>query len=151
MRLFNNKSVKTIFTVCMIAVSISASAQCKRFTKKNCFPSLAPYTHNGQLTSAFMIPGDSAEVKMTFNAGKDYRLIVCSQELIGKAQFKVLDWKRNVLYTSKEGESNPMWDFSVSNTQQFTIQILVPKKEKSNHKTNLIANGCVSLLIGFQE
>lgn len=149
MKLFNNKSIKIIFGLGLIVLSINASAQCKRFTKKNCFPSLDPFIHNGQLTSAYMTPGDSADVLMTFNAGKDYRLIVCSQ--VGEVKFNVLDKKRNVLYQSKKGDTNPTWDFNVTNTQQFIIQILVPKEEKSNQKTNLVASGCVSLLVGFKE
>ena len=110
MKLFN-KIVTPITVVLLLLVSINSSAQCKRYTKKNCLPSLAPYLHNGQLTSAYMMPGDSADVMMTFNAGKEYRILICSQELIGKVQFKVLDKKRKVLYTSDKDEINPFWNF----------------------------------------
>jgi hypothetical protein len=151
MKLFNKLS----FTVCIIVaffmLTISANGQCKRYTKKDCLPSLSPYMHNGQLTSAILYPGDSADVAMTFNAGKEYRIIVCNQEQIGIVQFKVLDKSRKVLYKSNPEEHNPVWDFKVENTQQFVIQLTVPAMEKSNQKTNLVPNGCVSLLVGFKE
>ncbi len=131
--------------------SFNVNAQCKRYTKRNCLPSLAPYMHNGQLTSAYMVPGDSAEVLMTFNSGKKYRILICSQELIGKVQFRVLDKKRKMLYKSDENETNPSWDFKVENTQQFIIQITIPKQEITNQKNNLVQNGCVALLIGFKN
>lgn len=131
--------------------SFNSNAQCKRYTKRNCLPSLAPYIHNGQLTSAYMVPGDSAEVLMTFNAGKKYRILICSQELIGKVQFKVLDKRRKILYTSGKQETNPFWDFRVENTQQFIIQITIPKQAINNQRNNLVQNGCVALLIGFQK
>jgi len=150
MKLFN-KIVTPITVVLLLLVSINSSAQCKRYTKKNCLPSLAPYLHNGQLTSAYMMPGDSADVMMTFNAGKEYRILICSQELIGKVQFKVTDKRKKVLYTSDAEVSNPYWDFKVANTQQFIVQIYVPAQEKSVQKTNMVANGCVALLVGFKE
>jgi hypothetical protein len=150
MRLFN-KLFAVVTIGLLLLGTLNSSAQCKRYTKKNCLPSLAPYLHNGQLTSAYMVPGDSADVLMTFNAGKEYRILVCSQEMIGKVQFKVLDKKRKVLYSSDEEEANPSWDFKVENTQQFIIQLTVPAKEKDVHKTNLVQNGCVALLVGFKQ
>lgn len=151
MKLFN----KIALTICVVIVSfvftIDANAQCKRYTKKYCLPSLSPFMHNGQLTSAVFNPGDSADVVMTFNAGKEYRILICNQEQIGNVQFKVLDKSRKILYKSDPKNHNPSWDFKVANTQQFIIQLTVPAMEKDIQKTNLVPNGCVSLLVGFKE
>ncbi len=135
----------------IISFGIDANAQCKRYTKKYCLPTLSPYMHNGQLTSAVLNPGDSADVAMTFNAGKEYRILVCSQEQIGNVQFKILDKTRKVLYKSDPEEHNSYWDFKVENTQQFVIQLTVAPLEKSNQKNNLMPNGCVALLVGFKK
>ena len=148
---FNKIALVVGLILSSLVISSDANAQCKKYTKKYCLPSLSPYIHNGQLTSAVLIPGDSADVAMTFNAGKEYRIIVCNQEQIGKVQFKILDNTRKVLYKSDEKEENPSWDFKVDNTQQLTIQLLVPKMEKSNQKTSMVPTGCVSLLVGFKE
>lgn len=152
MKLFNNnpllKSGILIGFLALMSISFSAEAQCKRFTKKTCFPVLSPFIHNGQLTSAQFMPGEVAEISMTFNAGQDYRILVCSQELIGNVQFRVLSKKRKILYESDKEMSNPFWDFNVANTQQLFIQIIVPEKETSN---NIVPAGCVTLLVGFKQ
>ena len=151
MTLFSKISVLTCVVLASFVFTIDANAQCKKYTKKYCLPALSPYLHNGQLTSAVLNPGDSADVPMTFNAGKEYRILICSQEQIGNVQFKVLDNTRKVLYESDPEVSNPYWDFKVANTQQFIVQLSVPKMEKSNQKTNLVPNSCVALLVGFKE
>jgi len=150
MRLLNKTILPFSLLIAVMIFATTANAQCKGFTKKRCLPSLAPYTHNGQLTSAIFNAGESADIEMTFNAGKEYRIIACSQETLGNVQFKVLDKKRKVLYTSEEGEENPLWDFKVANTQQLVIQISVPKDDQKNKLTQLTPNGCISLLIGFK-
>lgn len=148
MKLFN----KIVVGVAVVLLNtFNASAQCKRYTKKYCIPALAPYMHNGQLTSAYMVPGDSADVLMTFNAGKQYRILVGSQDMIGKVQFKVKDRKGKVLYASDEEATNPYWDFTLENTQQFFIQIKIPEKKTITQMTKMVAEGCVSLLVGFKE
>ncbi len=145
--------IATISLVILVSTlfSVDAQAQCKGFTKKHCLPTLNPFIHNGQLTSAQFNPGDSADVEMTFNAGKEYRILVCSQDMIGKVQFKVLDKTRKVLYKSDENTVNPFWDFKVANTQQLIVQIIVPKGEEKNSITRLTPSGCVSLLVGFKK
>ena len=86
-----------------------------------------------------------------FNAGKEYRLLVCNQEQIGNVQFKVLDQSRNELYSSNPDEANSYWDFKVENTQSLIIQLSVPDIDKRNQITKLTPNGCVALLVGFKE
>ena len=151
MKLLNKLSLIVCLILLSFVITIDVNGQCKRYTKKDCLPALNPYIHNGQLTSAVLYPGDSADVAMTFNAGKAYRIIVCNQEQIGNVQFKILDKTRRILYKSDPEEHNPVWDFKVENTQQFIIQLTVPPMEKSNQKTNLVPNGCVALLVGFKE
>ena len=151
MKLFNKIAIVCTVIIVSLLVTTNASGQCKRYTKKYCLPSLSPYLHNGQLTSAVLTPGDSADVEFTFNAGKKYRILVCNQEQIGIVQFKVMDNSRKVLYKSDPKEANSSWDFKVNNTQQFIIQLSVPVMEKSNQTNNLVASGCVSLLVGFKE
>jgi len=145
----------TLFAFCFILMSFvfvtKANAQCKKFTKNYCLPTLAPYMHNGQLTSAVLNPGDSADIELTFNANTEYRILICSQDQIGNVQFKVLDNTRKVLYKSNPDDKNSSWDFKVNHTQKFVIQLIVPPMEKSVQKTNLVPNGCVSLLVGFKK
>jgi hypothetical protein len=149
MRLLNNKIYKIAVAVLFIAISINGFSQCKNFTKKEGFPALAPYTHNGQLTSAKFIPGDEAELEMTFNGGNDYRVLIVSQEIIGNVELIVLDKTRKVLFTSKAGEKNPHWDFRVKSTQQLIVQVKVAEIDKVS--TNIVPEGCISILTGFRD
>jgi hypothetical protein len=151
MKLFRKITLIATVLIGFLGVSNTASAQCKSYTKKHCLPSLSPYIHNGQLTSAVLNPGDAADIDMTFNAGIEYRVLVCNQEQIGNVQFKILDQSRKVLYESDPKETNPSWDFKVENTQQLIVQLSVPKIEKSNQRNNLVPNGCVALLVGFKK
>lgn len=149
MKLLNKTLLKFSVLIVLITMAVSAFSQCKNFTKKTGFPALAPFTHNGQLTSAKFIPGDEAEIEMTFNGGNEYRVLVCNQELIGAAELTIMDKTRKVLYTSTPGEINPHWDFRVRTTQQLIVLVKVPEMKKTS--TQMIADGCVSILVGFRD
>lgn len=141
-----------LLLIALAFVNTDVNAQCKRYTKKHCLPSLAPYQHNGKLTSAVFNPGETADLEVTFNSGKEYRVLVCSQDLIGQVQFKILDKTRKILFESEEGTENPYWDFKVENTQQLIIHIEVPKlDDQKSQITQLTPNGCVSIMIGFKD
>jgi hypothetical protein len=149
MKSLNKNLFRTVLAALFITISMSGYSQCKNFTKKEGFPALAPYTHNGQLTSAKFIPGDEAELEMTFNGGNDYRVLIASQEMIGDVELKVLDKTRKVLFTSKPGQKNPHWDFRVKNTQQLIIQVKVAEMKAVSN--NIVPEGCISILTGFRD
>ena len=69
----------------------TADAQCRSFTKKNCMSSLDGYIQNDNYNSAILIPGDDAELMLTFLAGQDYRLIVCSHPVLGEVAYEIND------------------------------------------------------------
>ena len=131
-----------------IAIASTANAQCKGFTKKNCLPQLEPYVYNGQLNSAVLNEGDVAELLLTFYGGQDYRIFICSQEVLGDIEFKLLDTDRNTIFDNNEQEKATHWDFSANSTQQLIVQVKVPEGEGSN---DMVHSGCVSILIGFKE
>jgi hypothetical protein len=149
MRLLNKNTYRIVAVALFFTFSINGYSQCKNFTKKEGFPALAPYTHNGQLTSAKFIPGDEAELEMTFNGGNDYRVLIASQEMLGNVELIILDKTRKILFTSKPGQKNPHWDFRVKNTQQLIIQVKVAEMDKVS--TNIVPEGCISILTGFRD
>ncbi len=130
-----------------LAFPFFASAQCKSHVKKQCLPKMAPYVHNGQMNSAVMLPGDNADISMTFYSGQNYRLIVCAQDQIGKPYFKLKDASGNILYDSFKDEVDH-WDFKIESTQTLTIQVSVPDMSTDN---KIVPSGCVSVLIGFKQ
>lgn len=137
-----------ILLVILLGVSSFSYSQCKGFTKKNCLPQLEPYVYNGQLNSAVLNEGDVAELLLTFYGGQDYRIYICSQEVLGQVEFKLLDTDRNTIFDNTEQEKIDHWDFSANSTQQLIVQVKVPDNTAANEIVN---SGCVSILIGFKE
>ena len=139
-----------LFSVLTIGLIIGstflAQAQCKKFTKKVCLPTLSPYTYNGQLNSAILGEGDVAELLLTFHKGHKYRVSVCNEEMIGEVQFKIFDTKKNLIFERSQESEEPFWDFISKSTQQLIIQITVPEEEP---KDEILKDGCVTILVGF--
>ncbi len=128
------------------ALPFLSHSQCKSFTKQVCMPKLNPYIYNGQLNSAILNEGDIAELVLTFYGGQDYRIAVCSEESIGKVQFKLLDTDRNTIFDNSEQEFAIFWDFRCNSTQQIIVEVLVPESEAIE---DAVKSGCVSILVGF--
>jgi hypothetical protein len=129
---------------------LMSSAQCRSFTKKRCLPQLEGYIQNDNFNSAVLIPGDEAELLLTFYAGKEYRLLVCGHPVLGDLQFEVLDTDEDLIYSNngKDGDAGSMFDFKVSSTQQLIVRIRVPDVESP---TTLLHEGCVSVMVGSKE
>ncbi len=143
------KLLKTIFIFSLlVSIPVIGFAQCKGFTKKNCIPKLEPFTYNGQLNSAVLNEGDVAELLLTFYGGQDYRIVVCSQKILGNIEFKLLDTEHNLIFYNKEHDFVPFWDFSATSTQQLIVEVIVPEQES---RSSMVQSGCVSILIGFKE
>lgn len=149
MKLLNKSLIVSSILIVFIGLSNLSFGQCTSFTKKQGFPALEPFTHNGQLTSTKFMPGDDAEIEMTFNEGNDYRVLVLFQEVLGNVTFSIKDKTGKVLFSSKEGDTKPFWDFRVNSTQQLIVHVLVPKMDdKTSNK--ILPQGCVSVLVGFK-
>ena len=142
------KFLKIILPILLI-LPLMSSAQCRSFTKKKCLPELEGYAQNDNFNSAVLIPGDEAELLLTFYAGKEYRLLVCAHPVLGKVEFEVLDTDDEVIYNSDdEVEDEHIFDFKVASTQQLIVRIRVPEAESPS---TLIHEGCVSVMIGSKE
>lgn len=137
-----------IFICLSTMLSTAAFGQCKSFTKNTCRPMLEDYIPNENFNSTMLVPGDEAELKLTFYGGQEYRLLVCSHPVLGELNFTVLDKKKNELYARTEADQNNYFDFRLENTQQFRVRVNVPVKENPN---DLIHEGCVSIMVGYKE
>ena len=144
-----NRITKTLTILALvIALPVVVNAQCKGFTKKECLPAIKPFVYNGQLNSAVLNEGDVAELLLTFYSGQDYRIYVCSQELLGNVEFKLLDTDRNTIFYNKDHDFVKFWDFKSNATQQLIVQVRIPASET---QTEIVQSGCVSILVGFKE
>lgn len=135
----------------LIAAPLLASSQCRSFTKKKCLPMLEGYSQNDNFNSAVLIPGDEAELLLTFYHGKDYRLLICSHPILGDVQFEVYTTAEEKIYSNTDASGNLLgnsFDFKVANTQQLIVRIRVPQGEASS---TLVHEGCVSVMVGSKD
>lgn len=133
----------------MLAVMLPmmAFSQCKRFTKIKCMPALGEYIPNDNFNSAVLIPGDEAELNMTFYAGQDYRVMVCYEDILGELNYKVVNADGESVFDSETSDKEHL-DFSVANTQQLKMVITVPPRDNLNQ---LVHEGCATVMVGYKE
>lgn len=139
------KLVKYIIPV-LLLLPIIADAQCRAFTKNKCLPLLEGYVQNDNYNSAVLVPGDEAELLLTFYSGKDYRIVVGSHPVLGDVEFELVDTNDEMIYSNKTADNKSVFDFKMSNTQQLIVRVRVPKQD-----TAISHEGCVTVLVGSKE
>ena len=140
---------KTLFVSSVLALfAAPAFAQCNVFVKKKCMFKVQPFTQNGQMNTTSLQAGKSMEVNLTVSAGQDYRILVCSEEVLGEVTFKVMDASRKLIYDSKANDYPDFWDFKAKSTQQLIVEVNAPA---STSTASAIPTGCVSVLVGFKK
>jgi len=91
-----------------------------------------------------LFPGDVAEVEMTFFSDVDYRLLVCSHEILGDVHFQLVDKNEEIIYDNADREFREYFDFRLEGTRTLGLRIKVP--EQSDAAIN--PQGCVAILLG---
>lgn len=127
---------------------LNVQSQCKGFTKRNCLPALSPYMSNGQLNAAQLKPGESADLKLNFNQGLSYRIVICSDAYLGDVRYKIYDESGTTFFNDTIFEKHSIKDIKVSQTTLLNLSLETPKIENT---TDITGSGCVSILIGFKE
>lgn len=80
---------------------------------------------------------------MTFYGGTIYRLVgYCGTEA-GNLAFSVYDQDRNLLFTNRDFENTPSWDFKFENSMDCIIEAEIDSKD--------ITSGIAVMLIGFKQ
>ena len=138
------KPLLLIFFV--IAFAFYGLSQCDEFVKQNCLPQLGPFTNIGKRNLAVLLPGDTAQIGVTFYKSHQYRVVVCAQPVLGKVRFRLMNRAGTVLFDSKSHNLPQYWDFNNEITQNVIIQLIVP----SVSANQVAQTGCVSVLVGFK-
>lgn len=140
------KRITLLFTcfALMLLASIDLSAQCRTFVKNNCGEAMGEYIPGENFSAAKFMPGDEAELAMTFSKGEDYRLLVCTQPVLGDVGFKIKDAEGSTLYDSAEHEFKEHFDFRVPGTQELIVEVKVPDTDAGN----FAPQGCIAILVG---
>jgi hypothetical protein len=132
----------------LLLMPLLSEAQCRAFTKNRVLPLLNGFVQNDNFNSAMLVPGDEAELLMTFYGNKEYRLIVMAHPILGDVEFEVRDTNDQLIYTNKDNDKNKTtFDFKMSNTQQLIVRVRVPEAQNaiSPHE------GCVTVMSGSKE
>ena len=142
------KSIHMKHTTLLLALAtmfaIQSQAQCRNFTKKNCLPALDGYVQNDNYNSAVLIPGDEAELELTFLADTDYRVAVCSHPVLGEVEFDVVDEQNVRIWSNSDGSDH--LDFRMAGAQRLRFRVKVPETDAA-----ILHEGCVSILLGSKE
>ena len=136
----------TILLSLFLLMPVLSDAQCRAFTKNQCLPQLDGYVQNDNYNSAMLIPGDDAELLLTFYGGKEYRLVVCAHPILGSVDYEITDTNGDSIYRGNTGAGNT-FDFKMVNTQQLIVKLHVPEQKSSVS----VHEGCVSVLVGSKE
>jgi len=137
--------MKKLLIILFAAVQTSlVMGQCRSFVKNNCGEAMEGFIPGESFNAVKLFPGDMAEVEMTFFSDVDYRLLVCSHEVLGDVNFQLLDKDGEVVYDNADREFSEIFDFRLEGTRTFELKIKVPEQDDAAIK----AQGCVAILLG---
>ncbi len=121
-----------------------ANAQCDTIANVCAKHIISSFISDGQQYRAFLLdPSETAEFKTTFFGGTTYRLAACSGLTDGNLIFEIYDQEQHLLFSNKDQNNSPYWDFKVKSSIDVTITA------KLNNATS--GSGCAVLLIGFKQ
>ena len=101
------------------------------------------FISDGQVYKAFVDADQSAEFKVTFYGGSSYRIAATAGTKDNYVIFNVYDQDRNLLFTNKDFNNEPYWDFKIDNTLDCYVEAYLDIDKK--------VSGCLVVLIGFQK
>jgi hypothetical protein len=72
---------------------------------------VSPFVSDGQQYRAFITGEETAEFRVTFYGGSTYRICACDGNNSNNIVFRVYDKERNELFSSRDYNNTPYWDF----------------------------------------
>ena len=138
------KKIIITFTIALFAITFSnnAFAQCDSIATMCVKHMTAKYISDGQQYRALLLDQETAEFNATFYGNTTYRLAACSGKSDGNLVFTIFDKEKNVLFTNKDYQNAPYWDFKVTNTLDCSIEAQL---------NTTLSSGCAVLLISFKQ
>ncbi len=119
-------------------------AQCRNFVRNNCGEMMNGYVISENFNAAKLMPGDEAELKLTFSKGEDYRVAVCSHSVLGDVHWHISSDDAVSLFDNEQHDGTNYFDFRVPGTQELTIDV----KVSPDNPRPVKPSACVAILIG---
>ena len=139
----NKKLSGLLFLFCLLSFSNISRAQ-SDVTLQNCTRHLkAPFISDGQQYKALLTGSEIAEFHTTFYSDNLYRLVGATGKDEGNVIFSIYDQENHLLFSNRDHQNSPYWDFKFENTINCTIEARLNNKN--------VNSGLVLLLIGFQQ
>lgn len=135
---------KILFTMALsvVLLPLMSMAQTESAMDKCREHIVEPFISDGQSYTVLLTEEDVAEFYVTFYGGTTYRLVGYCGEDDGNLAFSVYDQERNMLFTNRDFENTPYWDFKFENTMDCIIEAEIDSKE--------IKSGIAVMLVGFK-
>ena len=102
-----------------------------------------PFISDGQDYRSLLNDDEVAEFHMTLYGGTSYRIIACSGETEGNIIFSLYDREKNLLFTNRDHQNAPYWDFKITNTIEIVLE-----SELKNQEDN---SGFVFISLAFKQ
>jgi len=136
--------LKYILIVTLIAFFAPKSFSQMENTKQLCTRYIIPpFVSDGQQYKALLNGDEVAEFHATFYGGSTYRISACSGNSDGNLIFSIYDRERNLLFTNRDYQNSPYWDFKFNSTIDCIIEAQLDLKDNKS--------GFAILLIGFKQ
>jgi hypothetical protein len=135
--------------ILLFATLFSFSQNCFDFHKQFCLPAQSKfiYSVNSASVSYLYKSGQTRYIPFRLDAGKDYRLTVCTDSnFIGVAEFSILTEDERVLYDNSKSNYKLDMEFACQKTQDIQFVITAPKAVSGISDT-IMVEGCIGLLI----
>ncbi len=147
-----------LIIACVIgSINVSAQNTCIDFHKKNCNRQnvSSAYRISETSRSAMFLKGQTSEFRLTIYQGKDYRITICNDEVLGEnIGMAIIDRETGEpLYNNKDFNYVRDFEFTVLMTREIKIIVSVPDdsgsmKPKGDFRAKQPdAVGCLGVLI----
>jgi len=127
----------------LLLLPIVNTAQMESSIQKCKMYMVEPFVSDGQYYTVLLNEGDIAEFYATFYGGTVYRIVGFVGTDAGNLAFSLYDQERNLLYTNRDFENTPYWDFKFENTMDCIIEAEIDSKN--------VTSGIAVMLIGFKQ
>lgn len=135
--------ISTLIFIGLFLFNTNSSAQADEITAQCSKYLVPPFISDGQQYKALLNEDELAEFHATFYGGSTYRIIACSGLSEGNLLFSIYDKERNLLFTNKDYENSPYWDFKFTSTIDCLIEAELDSKN--------LTSGFALLMIGFKQ
>lgn len=95
------------------------------------------FISDGQYNIALIKKGETKISKVTFLSGNTFRIIACAEHS-DQLEFTIKDQEGTTLFSNKNFEYAPYWDFEITNTMECTISLFLNDNSLKSDKTILI-------------